>query len=192
MVYDEVFLYSHHESDPAGQKNCNAFDLVRLHKFGDWTTQELADDVPVSQRESFKQMAALALESKEVQHEMALNEFEVVNDKKGDQKNKKSNFTFEALRQQIEALNPATQETLDRMIINIAAARLNPVDSDVLAGVLRLHWPPPAPAKVTIVALIKSQGRRLTSKTAGADGTIQDIERRMIRTMLEQYFTEME
>lgn len=38
------FCYSNHESDPASGRTCSAFDLVRIHKFGD--TQE-----------SFKQMA---------------------------------------------------------------------------------------------------------------------------------------
>lgn len=30
----EAFAYSHHGTDPAGGRLCNAFDLVRLHKFG--------------------------------------------------------------------------------------------------------------------------------------------------------------
>lgn len=34
ILYDDKFLYSHHESDPAGGELHNAFDLVRLHKFG--------------------------------------------------------------------------------------------------------------------------------------------------------------
>ena len=34
VVYDDKFAYSHHSTDPAGGKLCNAFDLVRLHKFG--------------------------------------------------------------------------------------------------------------------------------------------------------------
>jgi predicted P-loop ATPase len=34
IVYDEKFAYSHHGTDPVSGKLCNAFDLVRLHKFG--------------------------------------------------------------------------------------------------------------------------------------------------------------
>ena len=34
VVYDDVFLYSHHDTDPAGGQSTNAFDLVRIHKFG--------------------------------------------------------------------------------------------------------------------------------------------------------------
>jgi len=35
VLYDGKFAYSHHATDPAYGKLLNAFDLVRLHKFGD-------------------------------------------------------------------------------------------------------------------------------------------------------------
>jgi putative DNA primase/helicase len=35
VVYDGKWLYSHHSTDPAGGILCNAFDLVRIHLFGD-------------------------------------------------------------------------------------------------------------------------------------------------------------
>lgn len=35
VIYDDKFAYSHHATDPAGGKLCNAFDLVRIHRFGD-------------------------------------------------------------------------------------------------------------------------------------------------------------
>lgn len=35
VVYDDLFAYSHHSTDPASMQLCNAFDLVRIHKFGD-------------------------------------------------------------------------------------------------------------------------------------------------------------
>ena len=34
VVYDDVFAYSHHGTDPISEKLCNAWDLVRLHRFG--------------------------------------------------------------------------------------------------------------------------------------------------------------
>lgn len=34
VIYDNLWAYSHHGSDPCSGKLCNAFDLVRLHKFG--------------------------------------------------------------------------------------------------------------------------------------------------------------
>lgn len=49
VVYDDKFTYSHHATDPAGSKLCNAFDLVRLHKFGD------------DANKSFKEMCEFAM-----------------------------------------------------------------------------------------------------------------------------------
>lgn len=34
VLYEDRFAYSHHGTDPIGGRLCNAFDLVRLHKFG--------------------------------------------------------------------------------------------------------------------------------------------------------------
>lgn len=34
VCYESKFAYSHHETDPASRQLCNAFDLVRIHKFG--------------------------------------------------------------------------------------------------------------------------------------------------------------
>lgn len=34
IVYEDKYAFSHHGTDPASGKLCNAFDLVRLHKFG--------------------------------------------------------------------------------------------------------------------------------------------------------------
>lgn len=35
VIYDDKFAYSHHATDPACGRLLNAFDLVRIHKFGD-------------------------------------------------------------------------------------------------------------------------------------------------------------
>lgn len=34
MVYDDKWLFSHHATDPAGGRALNAWDLVRVHRFG--------------------------------------------------------------------------------------------------------------------------------------------------------------
>ncbi len=35
VVYDDKYAYSNHSTDPAGEQLCNAFDLVRIHKYAD-------------------------------------------------------------------------------------------------------------------------------------------------------------
>ena len=45
VCYDHLFAYSNHETDPASRQLCNAFDLVRIHKFGEMDEGSRADDV---------------------------------------------------------------------------------------------------------------------------------------------------
>ena len=40
VCYDDKFCYAHQNSDPAGGRLCNAWDLVRIHKFGQSTRSE--------------------------------------------------------------------------------------------------------------------------------------------------------
>lgn len=59
VTYDGKFSYSHHATDPASMQLCNAWDLVRLHKFG--TLDVDADPAkPISSRPSYKAMTELA------------------------------------------------------------------------------------------------------------------------------------
>lgn len=50
--------YSHHANDPAAHTACGAFDLVRLHRFGDLDPAEL--DMPLNRRPSYAAMVGLA------------------------------------------------------------------------------------------------------------------------------------
>ena len=54
-IKDEKFVYSHHAKDPAYLKLCNAFDIVRIHKYGD------LDD-----KASFRAMCDFAMRQDEV------------------------------------------------------------------------------------------------------------------------------
>lgn len=51
---DGLFLYSHHGSDPCSDMLVNAFDLVRIHKFGELDEKFDHEGKPMSQRPSFK------------------------------------------------------------------------------------------------------------------------------------------
>jgi putative DNA primase/helicase len=57
VVYDDMFAYSHHGTDPAGGKLCNAFDLVRLHLYGEDDGRIDTDTVAPGKLPSFRSMA---------------------------------------------------------------------------------------------------------------------------------------
>jgi F0F1-type ATP synthase delta subunit len=70
VVYNNgAFIYSHHATDPAGGKLCNAFDLVRYHKFNELDV-EAKPDTPVSQLPSYKAMSEFALKDEAVTREV--------------------------------------------------------------------------------------------------------------------------
>ena len=60
VLYDSGrYLFSHHATDPAGGKLCNAFDLVRLHRFGD-LDDDAKTGTPTNRLPSFVAMCELA------------------------------------------------------------------------------------------------------------------------------------
>ena len=66
VIYDgDLFLYSHHATDPCSGQLVNAFDLVRLHRFGDLDV-EAKEGTPVNKLPSFVQMSRLAKEDADV------------------------------------------------------------------------------------------------------------------------------
>lgn len=69
VVYDSKYAYSHHNTDPAGGLLCNAFDLVRLHLFGDLDNGAKPDTDP-AKLPSFKAMADFAAGLKDVKREI--------------------------------------------------------------------------------------------------------------------------
>mgnify|MGYP000068946377 CR=1 FL=1 len=82
ITYDDLFSYSHHATDPASGILCNAFDLVRLHRFKE--LDEKTDiDLDVTKLPSYKAMTEFA--SKDVMvkkeiikaREQLITEFEI-------------------------------------------------------------------------------------------------------------------
>jgi len=65
LYEDGAFAYSNHSTDPASGRLCNAFDLVRLHLFGDKDARALPD-TPVNKLPSFAAMCSLAAHDPEV------------------------------------------------------------------------------------------------------------------------------
>lgn len=55
VVYDDKYAYSHHGTDPASGKLCNAFDLVRLHLFA-LQDEDAREDTPSNKLPSYLAM----------------------------------------------------------------------------------------------------------------------------------------
>lgn len=75
MIYEDKFAYSHHGTDPCGGRLCNAFDLVRIHKYG-----HLDQDIDLVNEKapSFLKMVELASGDKEVKKIIATEKLESI------------------------------------------------------------------------------------------------------------------
>lgn len=68
IVYDDKFAYSHHGTDPAGGRLCNAFDLVRIHKYGHLDTGKEKNE---QDKKSFKAMEEFAAKDSQTKKHIA-------------------------------------------------------------------------------------------------------------------------
>ena len=68
VVYDDALAFSHHSTDPAEGRTLNAFDLVRIHKFGELDNG--ADWPDITKSPSFKAMAEFSANIKEVKRDL--------------------------------------------------------------------------------------------------------------------------
>lgn len=65
VVYEDKFAYSHHATDPVCGRLLNAFDLVRMHRFGE-LDENTAPQTPPTKLPSYKAMTDLAIGDDEV------------------------------------------------------------------------------------------------------------------------------
>ncbi len=81
VLYDNgVFAYSHHGTDPASGKLCNAFDLVRIHLYGN-LDDDTSPGTPSHKMPSFMKLQDEAMQIPEVREDLAKANFERLKDR---------------------------------------------------------------------------------------------------------------
>ena len=70
VIYEGKFAYSHHATDPACGKLLNAFDIVRIHKFGE-KDGKASEDTDAAKLPSFKAMSEFAVNDEKVKETIA-------------------------------------------------------------------------------------------------------------------------
>jgi len=83
VVYDDKFAYSNHASDPISGQLCNAFDLVRIHKFGELDI-DAKEDTPVNKLPSWQKMMELIINDEETKKTIGLERLEIAAQEFGD------------------------------------------------------------------------------------------------------------
>ena len=80
VIYDDKYAYSHHGTDPASGKLCNAFDLVRLHLYG-LQDEDAKEGTPSNKLPSYTSMVELSAKDPKVRKRLGM---ERLQDMKGE------------------------------------------------------------------------------------------------------------
>ena len=71
IIYEDKWLYSHHATDPASGQLVNAWDLARLHLFGERDEGDVKEGTPGNRLPSYKAMSDMAMELDDVKMRLA-------------------------------------------------------------------------------------------------------------------------
>lgn len=77
VTYDDKYAYSHHGTDPASGKLCNAFDLVRLHLYG-LKDEDAREDTPSNRLPSYTAMVDFASKDGKVKKRLGVERLQEV------------------------------------------------------------------------------------------------------------------
>ena len=83
VVYDDKFAYSNHGTDPISGQLCNAFDLVRIHKFAE-LDKEAKEDTPINRLPSWQKMIDLVVNDDETKKTIGAERLELAAQEFGD------------------------------------------------------------------------------------------------------------
>jgi predicted P-loop ATPase len=94
IIYNSRYCYSNHASDPACGQLCNAFDIIRIHKFGYKDAGKIKSDTPVTRVPSYVEMMewcrgidAVKIELIKSKIDLSPSDFDVFNTDADDNKN---------------------------------------------------------------------------------------------------------
>lgn len=184
VVYDDgLFLYSHHETGPTAGLNVNAWDLVRLCRFGE--ADNGATDTPIGERPSQLQMMVWASELPEIQADLAAVEFEGLDAAKSAPV---PGLTYEMIAAEIAKHPDGTLDRVDfqTLVRRVAAARLDATDVDHLCNLLKLSSSRPL-TKGAIKISISREHKKLVGEVA-KDGTLSDVELLLLEEFENEHY----
>lgn len=96
VVYDNKYIYSHHSTDPIQGQLLNAWDLVRIHKFGH-LDKDIKEGTPITKYPSSIEMRKLASKDDKVMEEKIKDDIKrknIPSNNQGDVKSKNSICKF--------------------------------------------------------------------------------------------------
>ena len=168
---DHAF-YSHHATDPANGYT-NAWDLVRIHKFGD-KDKGIDENTPIHERPSHGTMEIMVSDLPEMQ------------DSPGEQdKEENEESIYDLVLAKIDKAKPVAVSDAANFVANIAAARVSEAERASLIKTLNDACDP----KPGTVAL-KKDVQKAQKQQRGEIAASVDVDRILIEALLSERYAE--
>ena len=116
VIYDDRFAYSNHGTDPISGQLCNAFDLVRIHKFGELDL-DAKENTPANKLPSWLKMMELIQADPHVKVTIGTEKLEQAKDEFGEDLEPLKEGDKEWLSQLSTNKQGKYDETIDNMLI---------------------------------------------------------------------------
>lgn len=116
VTYDDKFAYSNHGTDPTSGQLCNAFDLVRIHLFGDQDL-DAKEDTPVNKLPSWTKMMDMIQNDKNVKITIGTEKLEAAKDEFGGDVETLDEADGEWLSQMTTTKQGKYEETIANMLL---------------------------------------------------------------------------
>ena len=177
VVYDDdTQMYCHHEHpEEISNRLCNAFDLVRLVKFGYLDDD---DDTPMMQRASFREMVRLIANDDTVQAEIERPDIddELPEDEPAPRRTNIDDYAA--------ALQDAHFDTITQALAELrVVATYTPAEADIVLAILK--------EKTGIgMVQLREDVKRIRKQLAGRteEGDLADIERELVDEVLAEHY----
>ena len=180
IAYDDIFLYTHHESDPAYGHIRNAFDLVRVHWFG----EDKEDGTPIMKRPSMQCMIEVAMKEQAVVSELAADEFEALDEPETAADRPKRDLSYDGLLADINTSLQGDIRRVPDLLKAIAVSRkITPAEESLLLRALNGGCTPPPGLRELKLTLAQTK-QKLAPEARGRD----DIERLIMDRVLKQHY----
>jgi len=116
VTYDDKYAYSNHGTDPTSGQLCNAFDLVRIHKFGEYD-KDAKDETPVNKLPSWGKMMDLIQNDKRVKVTIGTEKLEQAKGEFGDDVAVLTEEDTDWVAELTTTKQGKYEETIDNMLI---------------------------------------------------------------------------
>lgn len=189
VIYDDgLFCYSNHSTDPAHGLDLNAFDLVRIHLFGD-QDEKAKEGTPSTKLPSYKAMVELVNKDKKCNRLYDAEKAAKLSDAFAGEDEEAAGDDDDSWKDELARSKNAILPTLNNLMIILGHdKRLRPIKFNSFKGVITKAGPTPWEKAPGLWDNADDSSIRVYLAQTYADFKKQDIQDAIVRTSRQRAF----